>query len=294
MKNKVRVDYKRLDYMQASHGVMNVLRLVCTSLLLAAWFYWAPHYLEMWVYALLSLPLCIIHQRELSEWIHEAAHFNLVPDKTWNDRLTLVFAGFFFANDIKAHRFGHNQHHRQKQFFVENDPDTRLFRLTSKQAFLQEVLRDLSGITALKMFTTRTGERCPSPTPHFFIKLVLFQSALLGTLLWLGRVEVYVLYYFTLVTLYPLLNRLRLYGQHVELGPNGEVALISGVSRTIDAGLWDRLFFTSDVMMYHYEHHAYPDLPYRALVKMPKAEGDENAFSRRRLSLIRDIYRRLP
>ncbi|HUF83191.1 MAG TPA: fatty acid desaturase, partial [Acidimicrobiia bacterium] len=114
--------------------------------------------------------------------------------------------------------------------------------------------------------------------------------------IWIGRVDAVVLYYGTLATLYPLLNRLRTYGQHVALDESGTSRFDgSGVSRTIDAGVLDHIVHTSPRLMYHHEHHQYPHLPYRALRRVVEPNGDDvNRYARSRWRVLRAVYAGLP
>ena len=286
----VRQNFKRLDYLHFHQGMLNVVRLIGASALLLLCIILIFKYFTLPIAIPLSVLASLIHQRELSEWIHESSHFNLIPSKKWNDLIIQWFAGYLFANDIRAHRFGHNDHHRQAEFFIDKDPDTRLFGIKNRQQFWREIAKDLTGITALSMFFSRSAIRCPSPTSFFMIKLAVYQSVLLAICWWLGYLPAYFIYYATLVTLYPLLNRMRLYGQHMELGRGTG----GGSSRTIDAGVVDRVLITSKLMLYHYEHHAFPDLPYRALIAMPRISMTPNTFSENRWKLMLQLYRELP
>jgi hypothetical protein len=110
----------------------------------------------------------------------------------------------------------------------------------------------------------------------------------------LGRLEAPFLYYLSLVTLYPLLNRLRTYSQHVTIAASGSVFAGSTASRTIDAGLLDRIFHTSRLLMNHHEHHLNPHLPYRALRHLVEPTEDRNRYAKSRWSVLRSIYAGLP
>ncbi len=126
---------------------------------------------------------------------------------------------------------------------------------------------------------------------------VVLQLALLGMLFRLGRLDAYVIYYGTLCTMYPCLNRLRVYGQHATLGDGrpGEGFAGSATSRTIDAGRrLDRVLWTSPRLLYHNEHHRYPGLRYRALAMLCERSADRNVYSRSRWKVLRDLYLSLP
>jgi fatty acid desaturase len=253
---------------------------------LALWFAWGNR-LPLPIYVVLSILACLIHQRALSEWIHEAAHFKFVLGRKRNDRWIDRLAGVFFLSRITTHRKGHLEHHRLRQFFDDADPDTHLLRVRTRRDFRRAMLKDLTGLTALKMFSVRHGEKPSGSSPGLWPFLAA-HIGMAGLLFLAGRIEICFFYYVTLGCLYPLLNRLRVYGQHLSLAGDG------GVSRTIDAGFWDRLFFTSPRMLYHYEHHRFPAAPYRALPDLCERKGDTTVFSTSRWWVLNEVYRALP
>jgi fatty acid desaturase len=286
---------KRREYLSTRHGVLNVLHVLATHALLIAWFIAGYLLLPLVVYLPVSLLACVIHQRAMSEWIHEGAHANFVPNRTWNDRLTDMLAGMWFLLPVRVYRAVHLQHHRQDEFFVENDPDTVFLEIETRAAFWWAIVRDLTGITMIIQFLRF---RSSSTSAHaWFVRLASAVAlAVVGVLLFLaGRLDALLLYYLTLATLYPLLNRLRTYGQHVTITralPDGFAH--SAISRTIDAGIFDRILHTSPRLMYHHEHHRYPHLPYRALRPILVPSDDVDAYTTRRLPVLRAVYAGLP
>ena len=290
---------KRLDFLQPRHVGQNLSWLVCLHFGLASWFFWAPDMLPVWIYLVASVVLSMIHQRELSEWVHEASHFNLTSDKKLNDWMSDLMLGVFLLTPIHSHRTGHNRHHAMSEFFVEDDPDTAEWGVKTKREFWLAIVSDVTGVTALRAFMKRRAESDHSRSvipnkwqlPYFVISHIL----VVGLLWQVGRLDIYAIYYLTLLTTYPLLNRFRLYGQHFEFGKNeGDGRLAnSNTSRCVDAGIIDRLFFNSRMMMYHDLHHRYPGVPYRGLIAMQKTAGDKNVLTKSRLEVIRGVYRSL-
>lgn len=286
---------KRREYLTTRHGVLNVLHVVSTHALLIAWFVVGYWLLPFAVYLVASLLACLIHQRAMSEWIHEGAHANFVPHRAWNDRLTDALAGIWFLLPVRVYRAVHLQHHRQGEFFVGDDPDTVFLEIESRRAFWWAVVRDLTGVTMIIQFLRF---RSSATSAHAWMVRLASAVALvaLGVLLYrLGRLDALVLYYLTLATLYALLNRMRTYGQHVTIGrPGTSVFAHSSVSRTIDAGLLDQIVHTSPRLMYHHEHHRYPHLPYRALRPIMVTSDDADVYATRRLPVLRAVYAGLP
>ena len=287
---------KRREYLTPFHGAVNVAHVLTTHALLIAWFWLGFRFLPFAVYVIFSFPACVIHQRAMSEWIHEGAHFNVVPNRRWNDRLTNLLAGMWFALPVRVYRAIHLQHHRKHDFFVADDPDTVFLEVRSRRGFWLGVLRDLTGLTILRQLGRFNESELVSRRERLgtILSAAVIVAVFAGAAV-VGRVDAVILYYGSLATLYPLLNRLRTYGQHVALDETGMSRFDgSGVSRTIDAGIVDRIVHTSPRLMYHHEHHQYPHLPYRALRRLLTPVDDVNRYSRSRWRVLRAVYAGLP
>lgn len=286
----------RRDHLGAVESVLNVAHLALTDALLIAWFWLGYEYLPLWAYVPLSLVACVIHQRAMSEWIHEAAHYCLTRSRFWNDFLGNLLSGIWFALPVGVYRASHTDHHRAHAFFVEGDPETGLLVVATKRELRRAILRDLVGGTMVVQYRRFRAEQSEGGG-GLGLRLV-FAGCLVGLVAlmwWIGRLDVIVLYYGSLVTLYPLLNRLRTYVQHARLEPDGTAQLAgSTVSRTTDCGLLDRIVWTSPRLLYHDDHHRYPYLPWRALAAMYEPTDDPNVCVTRRMPVLRAVSRGLP
>lgn len=282
-------------YLTPWHGVVNVLHILANHALLLAWFVLAPRVLPWFVYVPGSLLACLVHQRAMSEWVHEGAHHNLVPSRRWNDLLTDLLAGVWFLMPVKVYRATHFAHHAKPAFFVNDDPDTEFLEVETRRDYRRGVWHDVTGLTILGQFR-RFGRMAPAGTWGWRAAGVLLHASVVVIALIVGRLDIPILYDLTLVTLYPLLNRLRVYGQHVTIGPDGtSLFRQSETSRTIDAGWSDRILHTSPRLMYHHEHHAYPHLPYRALRGLvDRASEDRNRYARSMWAVLAAVYKGLP
>jgi fatty acid desaturase len=285
---------KRREFLTPLHGALNIMHVIGTHALLIAWLWLGARVLPVVLYVPLSLLACLVHQRAMSEWIHEGAHFNLVANRRWNDRLTNALAGVWFALPVREYRNIHFAHHAKQGFFVPDDPDTVFLEVHSRRSFWCGVLRDLSGLTIVRQFRRFRTNGVASEWRTRAITVVV-HLAVLFTAFEIGRLDAVLLYYVTLATLYPLLNRLRTYGQHVTIDELGNSRFAgSGASRTIDAGMLDRIVHTSPRLMYHHEHHLHPHLPYRALRHLVVPSDDLNRYVRSRSAVLRAAYRGLP
>jgi fatty acid desaturase len=286
----------RAEYLTSGHGAMNVAHVLATHALLVAWFAYGFELLPLALYVPLSAAACLVHQRALSEWVHEGGHFNLVAERRWNDHLTDLFVGTWIGVTADAYRSTHFPHHARRSFFVPGDPDTDFLEVATRRDLHRAILRDLVGVTAVRGFLRFGANEQPARARlAFFARTAVIHLALLAGLLAAGRLDAYVLYYLTLLTLYPLHNRLRVYGQHATLEPDGRSTVAtSRTSRTIDAGLLDRIFWTSPRLLYHHEHHLHPYLPYRALRDLCTHSDDTNRYTRNRWPTLQTLYQGLP
>ncbi len=253
----------RQQFLTWPYGLLNTFWLLVMHATLGAALWLAP--------PAVAVIVCVIHQRMLSEWFHEATHWNLLPDRRWNDRLADLLIGPFNGTRVQSNRPGHFQHHAARAYFVPEDPDTDKAAATTRRELRQGLLRDLTGQTALSAFARAAGTRTTGNTSGssewlWLGGLALLHGAGFAATVAAGRWELYPLYFGSLLTLYPVANRMRLYAQHAEIDPDGIVRLNgSTASRTCHAGLLEQVLLHGPMIMYHHEHHARPVLPYRAL-----------------------------
>jgi hypothetical protein len=167
--------------------------------------------------------------------------------------------------------------------------------IDSRRSFWRAVMSDVTGLTMIRQFLRfREKDLVSSGERRSRALAVVGPVAALAVAIFLGRLDAALIYYATLATPYPPLNRLRTYGQHVTVDKDGRSHFDgSGTSRTIDAGLIDRTLYTSPRPMYCYEH-VYPHLPYRGLKGLVVREIDFNRYTRSRWQVLRAIYRGLP
>ena len=253
----------RQQFLTWPYGLLNTFWLLAMHATLGVALWFAP--------PAVAVIVCVIHQRLLSEWFHEATHWNLLPDRRWNDRVADLLIGPFNGTRVQSNRPGHFQHHAAREYFVPEDPDTDKAAATTRRELRQGLLRDLTGQTALSAFfraagTPTTGKTRGNSEWLWLGALALLHGAGFAATVAAGRWELYPLYFGSLLTLYPVANRVRLYAQHAEIARDGTVRLNgSTASRTCHAGLLEQVLLHGPMIMYHHEHHARPVLPYRAL-----------------------------
>jgi fatty acid desaturase len=279
----------RDDYITPLHGFMNVARLLAGHFGLVAWFIIGWHFLSPQVYIPVSIVLCQFHHRELNDWAHEACHWNLVPNRKLNDFLGHILASFWFGVQLTDLRRSHFIHHRTKTFFESGDPETGGLIINSRRELMWGIAQDLTGYSAIKHYlgfmldrTRAQGaahQEQQSGVPWPMFRVVLMHGIIFAGLIWLGRWDIYVIYYGTLATVYRLSHRIRIYAQHLNiLDDESGTCENSVVSRTVRCNLLSKLIYASDVMLYHNEHHKQPGLPYRAIRHICKREYNPNVY----------------
>jgi len=266
-------------------GVLNVASILALHLILVAWFIVLPSAVPIWLFIVLTPLVCLLHQRYMSEWFHEATHFNLLPHRAWNDFLTDLLIGVLVGTRVSTNRGPHFTHHGVGRFFDERDPDTLRLRAANRKELFCGVLGDICGYNAISLYlqtTFSTRPNCQSsrkvPSKGWWLSnLFITHLAGFAATVHVGRLDIYPVYYVTLVCLYPVLNRVRLYGQHAKFLEDGTAVLIgSEVSRNLMGSWVDRIFFNSAVMAFHLEHHRQAYLPYRALRAQVQSSTDPN------------------
>ena len=156
---------------------MNLLNIIFLQLLIVAWFALvAPTINSVGLYLVSSLCICAIHQRLISEWLHEGLHYNIHKIKI-NEFVSSFFSGINFALPLKQIRKAHFTHHSHKEFFSLDDLDTSFAIVKSKNDLLIALFKDLSGYTALSSYTKIIISRLiPSKKTHELVsgKFVVF------------------------------------------------------------------------------------------------------------------------
>jgi fatty acid desaturase len=225
-------------------------------------------------------------QHALAILMHEAAHFLLLPNRNWNDRVSDWLCAAPLMLSTAAYRQIHFAHH--KHTWTEQDPDLLLasrFPVT-KRSLLRKVSRDLLGIVGLKRqiglarafgglsLTGKglEGKRLATVGATLLknqYRFLVFNGVVCVALTALGRPEAYVLLWLLpSLTLFSLMLRLRSIAEHAAIDdPNDELKH----TRTTLAPAWVRFFVAPHNVGYHLEHHLYQFVPQYHLPTLHRA-----------------------
>jgi fatty acid desaturase len=251
------------------------------------------HHAGVWVAFLLSFPvLAHIHYglvlipfvslaflQYLAGVIHEAAHWNFYrPDRRVNELAGSWGASFVFGYSLEAYREGHFKHHACKTFLQGGDGETTDYQTRDRKDMVRGILKDLFFVTAAKMvyfrlspmFKRPAGPESETKEPDTsFRKIVLFSACLWGGLALASSVWAVALFWLSFLTLYPLSNRIRVYATHGDITKEDSM-MNSETAVNVLSPVYERIFFGNRMMMYHYEHHLKPNLPFRKLEELAR------------------------
>jgi fatty acid desaturase len=224
-----------------------------------------------WLIPLL-IPVVACRQLGLLILMHDAAHGLLHPNRKINDWA----ATWFCSSALVQYRKVHLQHHRFAQ--QEEDPDLPLskpFPIT-KESLLRKVLRDVSGLSFLKLRLSidleslwrHRGKPKKQLTASSLLKARagIDHRLLWGSLFFLGLFSVagygwlwFALWLAPAMFCFPLIYRLRNIAEHAMVPVNEESPYRH--ARTTLVSPWERVLFAPYWVNYHCEHHMFTQVP---------------------------------
>jgi len=286
--------YKR--ELSASDQFRNIAELIALNVSIVSWLILGPSVLPLYAFLPISIILILFHQRMMSEWMHEASHWNILKWRKANDLAanTLIFP--FLGVTTELNRTHHFKHHNNTHFFVAGDPDTESHIVETKKQFWHHVFSSLMGKAAFKMFFTwlRIGQKTDQKKNSQALKYIalgITHSVLFAYSIQTGYWYIYPFYFGVLITIYPIFQTFRAWGQHACVRSDGTAFLTnSTISRSMYGGLVEKLFFNSAVMAYHYEHHKWPGLPFRQLSRIAERHDDVNINGTGCLPIISSVW----
>lgn len=222
--------------------------------------------------------------------MHDASHYSLFTSKIWNEIVGKFFGAYPIWNDLNRYRPYHVKHHLQTG--KETDPDISLTLgyPTSKKSMVRKIIRDLLGITGIKLFlgsigmhlglihyTSSKDIRYNKTKMGFMNRIKFISQRLTGPLLWniglfllfyfLGKPWLYLLWIGSLWTTFAFSLRIRSIAEHSVVDDSLDPFKNT---RTTYAGPLEKILFAPLHVNYHVEHHMMMGVPCYNLPKMHK------------------------
>lgn len=211
---------------------------------------------------------------------HDGIHYLLVKDKTVNDMITTVFLAFPIFISVRHMRKSHFDHHKYLQ--TAADPEIghlayREFQFPkSKSELFLILLLDITGVNFLYYKVLRfkrllAAHGGPSEVDWGLAVNRLAYVVLFGVMIYLGLARELLLYWIVpYITLYQVLNRIRLSTEHFNLDGENEMN-----TRTVVPTMAERFLLAPHNLSYHREHHLFPGVPFYNLPMLHQALLDQ-------------------
>jgi len=256
-------------------GASLVLHCWGTIVLMMAMFVIWPNFLTF------IIAFSVISGRQLGIAIlmHDASHGILFKSDKLNAFVGQYLLGVIIGVELNAYRKYHLKHHRFTQ--QDKDPDLGLSAAfpTTKLSLVRKVLRDLSGLTGLKLrigqlyMTFRKSPADETTDQAFNVKsiimtyaanFILFLACYLAGYWWVY----FALWLLPLLTGFQLVLRIRNIAEHAMTAKTDNPLTHA---RTTKANIVARILVAPYWVNYHVEHHAYMYIPCWRLRKLHKA-----------------------
>jgi fatty acid desaturase len=197
--------------------------------------------------------------------VHEAAHWNIAPDRKWNDLLCNVLMSWIIGLEIKFYREIHFDHHRH--LGTARDTERSYFS-TLNTTF---VVKGLTFITLLQTLRGYT-HRQQGSLAMFASGGIIHGSIVLG-LLYFGYFAASLAWVIAILLLMPLIGSVRQILEH-----RTEDACSDVDYSAVDQGACTRLFGDSlpakllgaSGFNHHLVHHWEPQVPYTRLTELER------------------------
>lgn len=205
----------------------------------------------------------------LQLFLHEAAHYNLAPDRRINDRLANLVIGAWVGVGIEAYRPTHLDHHRH--LGTTRDTERSYFNALD----LRLILESITGVHVLRVLTGR--KRDPEPTGTSskapLIQAVVMHAAILLVAFWAGRYVLMIAWVMGIATFFPFFMTIRQLMEHRSLTASSDVDYAE-----VDHGVVNRMFGTGPLASTlggagfnrHLLHHWEPQVSYTRLGEMER------------------------
>ncbi len=223
--------------------------------------------------------------------MHDASHRSMFKNSRLNDIVGQYFGAYPILQNINHYRSYHLSHHLNTG--LEDDPDLLLTRgyPTSRNSMIRKVLRDLSGLTGIKVFIAymmmnlgfleyslggeikRISQKGRS-LKHFFSTVytnlggpILANILMFAILYFLASPWLYLLWVVAYFTTFQFVLRIRSMAEHSVVEDSKDPYKNT---RTTMANFIERHLFAPYHVNYHSEHHLLMGVPSYNLPEMHK------------------------
>jgi fatty acid desaturase len=224
-------------------------------------------------------------QLALNNMVHEGSHYLLARDKRLNDWICDIFFAAPHLISTQGYRDKHLPHHSHLGHPPE-DGEFKARYLLRGRRFWWRSLWAVAGGTSLVTLGLYGKVAPRSDSQLRSLALVAITNGLLLGYCWaLGSPWAYFyLWLLPLLTLAGYLGTLRVVAEHQPLAysqlpaEDFDAILEPPVTRSIPAGPIARFFVAPLNFCYHFEHHAFPAIPYASLPKLHRLLRERGFF----------------
>ena len=194
-------------------------------------------------------------QHALAALVHEGAHYLATRNRKLNDVVTLLFCALPLGMHIQPYRKFHFAHHRLSG--KPQDPELKHVSAKAQEWSGPLTLRKIGGLALKDVFLFQGAVnlgyiiQLARPTPMQGALIAGYLMALHGALILSGHWLFSVLWYGALLTTFWAFFRIRIWTEH-----RGTDA-----THRIQLSRWVAALISPHLMWYHYEHHAFPQIP---------------------------------
>lgn len=220
-----------------------------------------------WIIAIVGMALA---QNRLFIFHHEAAHRLLFSNRKFNDFIGIRLIGWLtFGSGSHGYRIGHIKHHRNE--FGPEEPDFILYSFypISKSSMIRKLLRDVSGISALRIIKPRFKQLKKARRLRLTISF-LFGQISIAILFWFFCSLTMYLFLWLLpwACVYQLLNRIRAISEHGGMTQSSDRR---ETTHYVEQSRMAAFFITPFNVGYHLAHHVDMLVPSKNLPILNKA-----------------------
>ena len=206
----------------------------------------------------IALAILLLGGRQLALAVitHECGHNTMFTRRWVNDFVGEWLAAAFICSNEEKYSASHLKHHRLGG--TEEDPDLQNYvnYAVTRKSFRRKLLRDITGLTGIKLFTMSAVGYGPKAVAHW----VVAQLVLFSVLFAFGQGWLYLLWPAAWMTSYMVIIRLRNAAEHAVV-PNQFDPDPRLHTRTTIPYIWERPFLAPNHVNYHIEHHILASVP---------------------------------